>query len=418
VVATVLEGVTPADARALPWHPTTSIATYIAWAGWHEQGARAADAATRAIRARAAADAAAATAARAPSPSAADAAEAAHRAADAAGAAASASSAAIAGGNPVAVVPTPWLAAYPFPVTYWASFFYPPGHVGHRQRAHVKRSQRHRRGQQPPDRPAAEHRRARHGRRETGAQQPREHRSRRNPPAGHEGGQFGAHVDQAAAHRGRLRRGRWGEKGRPVRHREGIGGSPVAVVPTPWLAAYPFPVPYWASFFSPPTPPQAATTCGGLIDVRAELAALVAGGRVPPRAVLAGLLRARRASAVTGAAVLSGWTIGRLLPAAVTLAAFDGRTLAVADVAGVGGMADALDAAGVAWALRELLGGHVAVGAAEVAALEWLLVDRFTVLTGAPPPRSRESGRGRRWEPEGRPLPGPAGNCLPVGARE
>ena len=261
VVATVLEGVTPADARALPWHPTASIATYIAWAGWHEQGARAADAATRAIRACAAADAAAATAARAPSPSAADAAEAAHRAADAAGAAASASSAAIA------------------------------------------------------------------------------------------------------------------------------GGSPEAVVPTPWLAAYPFPVPYWASCFYPSTPPQAATTCGGLIDVRAELAALVAGGRVPPRAVLAGLLLARRASAVTGAAVLSGWTIGRLLPAAVTLAAFDGRTLAAADVAGVGGMADALDAAGVAWALRELLGGHVAVGAAEVAALEWLLVDRYTVLTGAPPPR-------------------------------
>jgi len=147
--------------------------------------------------------------------------------------------------------------------------------------------------------------------------------------------------------------------------------------------------------------PQPVPAAGGLVDVRRLLTCLVSDRRVGVRPLLAALVLLRRAVVATPAAALSGWTAGRLLPAAVLLAstaqggwggggggddAGEGG-LSLEDAVGVGRVRDAAEAAALVAALRGLLGGHVRVDAVEVGVLEWLLVHRYGVLTGGPPPR-------------------------------
>ena len=158
--------------------------------------------------------------------------------------------------------------------------------------------------------------------------------------------------------------------------------QPLVVIPAGWVAARP-PAHLSCSVFYGRNPPPRPVS-GRLIDVRDTLAPLVARGDVSSTVLLLGLVLLQRASASAAAAALSGWTVGRLLPAAMELAAQMCGAAAVrkwprgrSREVGMGEIRDARELRVVVAALCRILDGNLVVWPHEMSAHTWLLFDEY-----------------------------------------
>jgi len=186
------------------------------------------------------------------------------------------------------------------------------------------------------------------------------------------------HADAVAVRAERLMRSVRGDAVRP---------QPLVVIPAEWVIAPPSAHLRCSVFYArtPPPPPVS----GGLLDVRDTLTALVVRGDRSSTVLLTGLVLLHRASVSAAAAALSGWTVGRLLPAAMELAAQTHGAGAVLEwpdgcsrEMGMGEIRDAHELRILVEALYWILQGNVVVWPREMAALMWLLLDEYDKRTG------------------------------------